>query len=134
MLEPLPTPPSRTTSTSDPRTTSGGHHPEQHAGSDLTPILSIRRSAVSGTPGFRTPRAEETGDSEDEIALSPNMRRALTRLQNKASPGTSSLVSGVDSHWKERTTPKIPRPSYLRKLVRIVRKNKDRKIGLKFFY
>jgi hypothetical protein len=80
MLEPLPTPSSRTDSVRDPRTVSGGQHSQQHVGSDPAPIPSIRRSAVSGTPGSRTPRAEETGDSEDEIAPSPNMRQALTRL------------------------------------------------------
>jgi hypothetical protein len=111
ILEPLPTPPSRTTSVRDPRTALGRQHSEHLAGSDLGPISSMRRSAISRTPGSRTPRAEETGDSEDEIAPSPNMRRALTRLENKASPGTSSLVSGLDSHWKEGTTPKKPRPS-----------------------
>jgi hypothetical protein len=111
MLELLPTPPSKTASIRDPRTASGGQHSEQHAGSDLAPIPSIRRSAVSGTLGSRTPRVEETCDSEDEIAPSLNMRQALTRLQNKASPGISSLVSGLDSHWKERMTPKKPRPS-----------------------
>ena len=111
MLEPLPTPPSRAASVRDLRIASGGQHPEQHPENDPAPIPSIRRSPVSGTPGSRTPRAEETGDSEDEIAPSPNMRRALTRLQDKASPGTSSLVSGLDIHWKERATPKKPRPS-----------------------
>jgi hypothetical protein len=111
MLEPLPTPPSRTASVRDPRTALGGQHSEHLAGSDPAPIPSIRRSAVSGTPGSRTPRAEETGNSEDEIAPFPNIRRAFTRLQNKASPGTSSLVGGLDSHWKERTTPKKLRPS-----------------------
>ena len=111
MLEPLPTPPSRAASVRDPRTALGGQHPERHAGSDPAPTSSTRRSPIFGTPGSRTPRAEETGDLEDEIAPSPNMRRALTRLQNKASLGTSSLVGGLDSHWKERVTPKKLRPS-----------------------
>jgi hypothetical protein len=68
-------------------------------------------STVSGTPGSWTPWAEETGDSEDEIAPSPNMRRALTRGQAKASPGYSSLVGGLDQDWKEWATSKKPRPS-----------------------
>jgi hypothetical protein len=110
MPEQLLTPPSRTTSTREPLVSSGGRHSEQPAGKSPTPSLGIRKSAVSGTPGSRTPRAEKTGDSEDEIAPSPNMRRALTRGQAKASPGTSSLVGGLDPDYKERT-PKKPRPS-----------------------
>ena len=111
MQEPLPTPPSRSTSARDPRIASGGQHSEHLAGSDLALIPSIRRSALSGTPSSRTLRAEETGDSEDKIALSPHMRQAFTRLQTKASPGSSSLVGGLDHDWKERATPKKPRPS-----------------------
>ena len=111
MLEPLPTPPSRTASARNPRTASRGQHSEHPARSDPAPIPSIRRSAVSGTPGSQTPRAEETGDSEDEIAPSPNMRWALTRLQNKVLPGSSSLVGRLDREWRERATPKKPRPS-----------------------
>jgi hypothetical protein len=111
MLEPLPTPPSRTTSARDPRISSGGQHSEQPTGINPAPSPGIRRSLVSGTPGSRTPRAEETGDSEDEVISSPNMRRALTRGQAKASPGSSSLVGGLDRDWKERATPKKPRPS-----------------------
>jgi hypothetical protein len=70
----------QTTSARDPRTAPGGQHSEHPVGSDPAPIPSIRRSAISRTPGSRTPRAEETGDSEDKIAPSPNMRRALTQL------------------------------------------------------
>jgi hypothetical protein len=110
MPEPLPTPPSRTTSAREPRISSGGRHSGQPAGKSPTPSPGIQKSVVSGTPGSWTPRAEETGDSEDEIAPSPNMRRALTRGQAKASPGASSLVGGFDPDWKERT-PKKPRPS-----------------------
>jgi hypothetical protein len=110
MPEPLSTPPSRSTSARGPRVSSGGRHSEQPAGKSPTPSPGIRKSTVSGTPGSRTPRAEETGNSEDEIAPSPNMRRALTRGQAKASPGTSSLVGGFDPEYKERT-PKKSRPS-----------------------
>jgi hypothetical protein len=110
MPEPLPTPPSRTTSTREPRVSWGGRHSGQPAGKSPTPSLGIRKSVVSGTPGSRTPRAEETCDSEDEIVPSPNMKRALTRGQAKASPGASSLVGGLDLNYKERT-PKKPRPS-----------------------
>ena len=45
------------------------------------------------------------------MAPSPNLRRAFTRLQSKASPGFSSLVGGVDMDGKERSTSKKPRPS-----------------------
>jgi hypothetical protein len=110
MPEQLLTPPSRTTSTREPRVSSGGRHSEQPAGKSPTPSPGIRKSAVSGTPGSRTPRAEETGDSEDEIAPSLNMRRALTRGQAKASPGTSSFIGGLDPDYKE-WTPKKPQPS-----------------------
>jgi hypothetical protein len=67
MLEPFPTPPSKTAFARDPRTASGGQHSEHPVGSDPAPIPSIRRSAVSGTPGSRTPRAEKTGDSEERL-------------------------------------------------------------------
>jgi len=77
MLDPLLTPPSRTASVRDLQTASGGQHSEHLAGSDPAPISSIWKSAVSVTPGSRTLRAEETGDSEDDIAPSLNMRRAL---------------------------------------------------------
>jgi general stress protein YciG len=110
MPEPLLTLPSRTTSTWEPRVSSVGRHSELPAGKSPTPSPGIRKSVVSGTPGSRTPRAEETCDLEDEIAPSPNMRRALTRGHAKASPGTSSLVGGLDFDYKERT-PKKPRPS-----------------------
>jgi len=111
MLEPLPTPTSRTASARDPRTASGGQHSEQPAGSNPAPSPGIRRSTISGTPGSWTPRAEETCDLEDEVVPSPNMRRALTRMHAKASPGFSSLVGGLDRDWKERATPKKFRPS-----------------------
>jgi hypothetical protein len=110
MPEPLPTPPSRTTSARETWVSSSGRHSEQPPGKSPTPSPGIRKSAISGMLGSRTPQAEEIGDSEDEIAPSPNMRRALTRGQAKASPGTSSLVGGLDPDYKERT-PKKPRPS-----------------------
>ena len=111
MLEPAPTPPSRATSVRDPRTVLCGQHPEQHTVNDPAQTPSTRRSPISRIRDSRTPRAKETSDLEDKIAPSPNMRRALTRVQKKASPGTSSLVGGLDNHWKERATPKKPRPS-----------------------
>jgi hypothetical protein len=111
MLEPFPTPPSRTAFAQDPWIASGGQHSEHPAGNNPAPSMGIRSSTVSGTPGSRTPRAEEIGDSEDEVIPSPNMRRALTRMQAKASPGSSSLVGGLNRDWKERAIPKKPRPS-----------------------
>ena len=69
MLEPLPTPTSRTASARDPRTASGGQHSEQPAGSNPAPSPGIRRSTISGTPGFRAPRAEETCDSDLVLSI-----------------------------------------------------------------
>ena len=111
MQEPIATPPSRSASAQDPRTASGGQHPERPTGSNPAPSLSIRRGTVSGTPGSRAPPAEETGDSEEEVAPSPNLKRAFTRLQSKASPGSSLLVEGLDIDGKERSTSKKPQPS-----------------------
>ena len=111
MLESTHTPPSRVASIRDPVTVLGERHPEPHTGNNPTETPTSRWSPVSRTPGTRTPRAQETRDSEDDIAPSPNMRRALTRLQKKASPGTSSLIGGLDISWKERATPKKPLPS-----------------------
>ena len=85
--------------------------PEPPTGNDPAQTSTSRRNPASQTPGDRTPRAEETGDSEDEIAPSPNMRRVLTRLQNVVSPGASTLVGGLDASYKEKATLKKPRPS-----------------------
>ena len=107
MLEPYAHPPSRAASTRDPRTTSvsGGRNPEPHTGSDPSPIQSVRKgNTVSRTPRSGTPEPGGPGDSEEEIAPSPNMRRVFTRLQDRkmASPrGGSSAVSGPVSHSKE---------------------------------
>ena len=70
-----------------------------------------KQNPASQGQGGGTPKAEETGDSEDEVAPSPNMRIMLTRLQHVVSPGASSLVGGLDDSYKERATPKKPRPS-----------------------
>ena len=86
----------------DPRmaSISGGCNPEPRTGSDPFRIQSVRKgNTVSGTP-----EPEGAGDSEEEIAPSPNMRRVLTRIQGwkMASPGGgSSAVSGPASHSKE---------------------------------
>ena len=109
MVSTLPPPPSRAASSRDPRTASisGGQNPEQCTGSDHSPLRSVRRgSTVSGTPGSGTPRAEGAGDSEDEVAPSPNMRRMLTRLQKASPEGGSSAVTGLGSHQKDEAAQK----------------------------
>ena len=98
--------------------------PEPQTGNDQAQTLTSRRNPVSRTHGDRTPRAEEIGDSEDEVAPSPNMSKVLTRLQKVASPGASSLSGELDASYKEKATPKKPPPSHLRKPLRVVRKIK----------
>jgi hypothetical protein len=101
MTSPRLQPPSRAASSWDPRATpsSGRQDPVQHLGDDLSPIRSVRKGSrtpgivsgtlgtvsgmpgtISGPPGSGISRVEGAGDSEDEIAPSPNMRRVLTRL------------------------------------------------------
>ena len=84
--------------------------PEPPTGNDSAQTPTSRRNLVFGTHVDRTPRAEETRDAEDKVAPSPNMRRALTRLQHVASPGASSLAGGLDANYKE-ATPKKSLPS-----------------------
>jgi hypothetical protein len=104
MAGPIPQPPSRAASSRDARATpiTGHQDPVEHLGDNLSPIRSDRKGSgtlgtifgtpgtVSGPPGSGTPRAEGTGNSEDEIAPSPNMRRVLTRLQRASEVGGSS--------------------------------------------
>ena len=85
--------------------------PELLTGNNLAQTPTSRRNPVFRTPGDQTPKAEKTGDFEDEVAPSPNMRRVLTRLHKVASPGTTSLIGGLDASYKEKATPKKPRPS-----------------------
>ena len=85
--------------------------PESPTRNDPAQTPTSRQNPASQTPGDRTPRAEKTRDSENEVVPSPNMRRVLTRFQNVASPGASSLVGGLDANDKEKATPKKPRPS-----------------------
>ena len=78
----------------DPRIALGGQNPEQRTGSDPSPIQSVQKgNAVFGTPGSGTPRAEGAGDSEDEIAPSPNMRKVVTRRQEEAHPLSAVLAT-----------------------------------------
>ena len=106
---------SRATSRASSRQESEPHEcscaPEPPTGIDPAQTPTSRRNPVSGTLGDRTPRAEGTGDSEDEVEPSPNVRRVLTQLQHVASPGASSLSGGLDASYKEKATPKKPRSS-----------------------
>ena len=112
MLEAAHTPTFGEASIRDPVTVLGERHPEQQTGDNPAQSPTSRRSPVSKTPGTRRPRVEEAEDSEEDMfASSPNMRRALTRLQKNASPGTSSLIGGIVDNYKEKMTPKKPRPS-----------------------
>ena len=73
--------------------------------------LRPRQTPAAQTHVDRTPWAEGTRNSEEKIHLSPKVRRVLTRLQHVASPGASSLNGGLDANYKEKVTPKKPRPS-----------------------
>ena len=87
-----------------------GRNLEQHTGSDPYPIQSVwKEKTVSGTPRSETPDLEGVNDSKEEIALASNMRRVLTRLQERkmASPGGgSSAISRVASHSKDEAASK----------------------------
>jgi len=74
-------------------------------------IVSGMPGTVSGPPGFGTPRVEGAGDSEDEIALSPNMRRVLRRLQRASEVGGSFAANSPGSHTKEGVAQKKHRSS-----------------------
>ena len=80
MGEPAATSPSRSASARYQRTALGGQHSQPAAGSNPAASPSIRRGTVSKTLGSRAPPAEEIDDSEEEVAPSPNLRRAFTRL------------------------------------------------------
>ena len=56
---------------------------------------------VAETPRFKTLRAEGEGDSEEEVAPSPNIRRMLTRLKRVSEAGGSSAANSPSSHTKE---------------------------------
>ena len=85
--------------------------PDPPVGIDPTQTPTSRRNPVSGAAGDWTPRAESTGDSEEEVDPSPTVRRVLTRLQHVTSPGASSLNGGLNASYKEKTTPKKPQSS-----------------------
>ena len=109
MVSPFPQPPSRAAPSRDPWTTpsSGGQDPVQHLGDDFSPLRSVRKgSTISGTP-----RTKGEGDSEDEIAPSPNMRKLHTRLQRALEGGGSSAANNPGSHAKERVAQKKHRSS-----------------------
>ena len=79
MLEEAPTT-SRAISIREPELHARSGLPELPAMSNLAQTPTSRWNPASQAHGDGTPRAEETGDSEDKIALSPNTRRVLTRL------------------------------------------------------
>ena len=110
MLEGTPTT-SRAVSTREPEFPERSGLPEPPTGIHHAQTPTSTRNPASQGQGGGTPRAEETGDSEDEVASSPNMRSMLTRLQHVVSLGASSLVGGLEDSYKERATPKKPRPS-----------------------
>ena len=99
-----PQPLSKAVSSRDPWATlsSGRRDPVQHLGDDQSPPRSVRMgNTVSGTPRSGTPRVEGAGDSEEDIAPSPNMRRVLTRLQRASEMEGSSAANSPGSHTKE---------------------------------
>ena len=110
MLEETPTA-SRAVSIREPKLPARSGLPELPARSNSAQTPTSCRNPTSQAHGDKTPRAEETRDSEDEIAPSPNMSRVLTRLQHVVSLGAFSFVAGLDANYKERATTKKPRPS-----------------------
>ena len=100
---------SRTASRQD---TEGRHQcscpPDPPAGTNLAQTPTSRRTPAAQTPTDRTPRTEGTGDSEEEVEPSPNVRRVLTRLHHVASPGASSLAGGLEDNYKEATPKRTP--------------------------
>ena len=63
-------------------------------------------TAQSGSGDGTGEDPSAAGDSEDEIAPSPNMRRVFTRLQERhflTPGGGSSAISGPASHPKDGT-------------------------------
>ena len=102
---------SRALSIREPELPARSEVPEPPSGGHLAQTPTSRMTPVAQTPVNRTPRAEGTGDSEEEVEPSPNVRRTLTRMQHVASPGTSVLSSGLDASYKEKATPKKPQPS-----------------------
>ena len=121
MLEAAPTTSKAAPSTSQATSRAASHQesephtcscpPYPPPGINLAQTPTSGRNHVSGTAGDRTPRAEGTGDSEEEVDPSPIVRRVLTRLQHVTSPGASSFSGGLDASYKEKTTPKKPRSS-----------------------
>ena len=109
--------PSHAMSARDPRTASVscGRNRERTTGNDPSPGQSSRKEKkASGTVRSRSGDGSKenpatAGDSEEEIAPSPNMRRVFTRLQERrllTPRGGSSAISGPASQPKDRTAPK----------------------------
>ena len=71
----------------------------------------------------QTLRAEETGDSEDVVAPSSNMRKVFTRLQKVASPGHSpssmDLTRATRRRQRQRSLGFLSLGSHLEQLGRL---------------
>ena len=117
IVDPWAPPPSHAMSTRDPRTTSVscGRNRERPTGSDPSPGQSSRKekkafgAARSGSGDGSGEDPDVAGDSEEEIAPSPNMKRVFTRLQERrllTPGGGSSAISGLASESKDGTAPK----------------------------
>ena len=87
--------------------------PEPPTRSNPAQTPTSRRNSTSQANGDKTPRAEATGDSEDEIARSPNTKRVLTRLQHVVSQGASSLVGGLQGEGDTEETPVLLAQNHL---------------------
>ena len=103
MLEQFAPPPLKAASTKGPRTSiSGGWNPEPPVRSDPSPIQIVRKgNTIFGMPRSETPEGKGAGDSQEEIAPSPDKRRVLTRLQDRKNTlprGGSSAVNDPGSH------------------------------------
>ena len=91
IVEPWAPPPSHAMSARDPRevSVSCGQNRERPTGSDPSPGQSSRKAKkASGTARSESEDGsgedpDATGESEEEIAPSPNMRRVFTRLQER---------------------------------------------------
>ena len=109
MLEAAPTT-SKASSIREPLLPVCSCPPEPQTKNDPAQTPTSRRNPISKTPGDKTLRAEETGNSEDEVAPSPNMRGGSHPLAEGGISGASSLSSGLDASYKEKATPKNPGP------------------------
>jgi hypothetical protein len=108
-------PPSAATTAKERRTTSisVGRNREEVVESDHSPrrstrrkkkVLAARRSGSGDGLG-----EDSSAETDEELAPSPNVRRAFTRLQEKkllTPGGGASAISGPASHSREGTASK----------------------------